>query len=101
MLCSYLHVARRLSDLYHKKPIRPNDRLIGWINFVLQEGPLEEFKTEFLRLHWFEYANLDVLFLCFIIIIVSAKALLFLSKMLRKLFKSAAGRKVEMKVKRS
>ncbi|KAI6175018.1 UDP-glucuronosyltransferase [Aphelenchoides bicaudatus] len=57
---SYLHTARRLSRLHRQKPNKPNETLLKWVDFALQNGPLNELKPHVLNLNWFQQANFDV-----------------------------------------
>lgn len=59
---SYKKNAIRIAKMMREKPFTPEERLVKWTNFAIDNGVLEEFHVEGSRLNGIIYYNLDVIF---------------------------------------
>ncbi|KAI6179760.1 Glucuronosyltransferase [Aphelenchoides besseyi] len=59
---SYAQKARRFAKLHHEKPNKPNQTLVNYVDFVLNNGPLRELQSELTNLNWFQTSHLDIFF---------------------------------------
>ncbi|KAL3108548.1 hypothetical protein niasHT_015470 [Heterodera trifolii] len=66
----YKSNALRLSKLHRQKPNPPEEQLIRWTDFVLENGPLKELIPESAELGLVEYFCLDIALICLAIAFV-------------------------------
>ncbi|XP_037612003.1 UDP-glucuronosyltransferase 2A2-like [Sebastes umbrosus] len=68
---SYRMNMQRLSSLHRDQPMKPLDRAIFWIEFVMRHKGAAHLRTESYRLPWYSYHSVDViLFLLTIALLV-------------------------------
>ncbi|XP_049742112.1 UDP-glucuronosyltransferase 2B31-like isoform X4 [Elephas maximus indicus] len=69
---SYKENAMRLSAIHHDQPIKPLDRAVFWIEFVMRHKGAKHLRPAALSLTWYQYHSLDVIgFLLACVAIVS------------------------------
>ncbi|KAI7811924.1 UDP-glucuronosyltransferase 2A1-like [Triplophysa rosa] len=64
---SYRQNMGRLSRLHHDQPMKPLDRAVFWIEFVMRNGGAPHLRTQSFRMSWIAYHSLDVIFTLLII----------------------------------
>ncbi|XP_049895559.1 UDP-glucuronosyltransferase 2A2-like, partial [Epinephelus moara] len=72
---SYTVNMQRLSRLHRDQPVKPLDRAIFWIEFVMRHKGAAHLRTESYRLPWYSYHSVDVML--FLITVVLLILLLF------------------------
>ncbi|XP_067292882.1 UDP-glucuronosyltransferase 2A3-like isoform X1 [Pseudorasbora parva] len=58
---SYRENMQRLSRLHHDQPMKPLDRAIFWIEFVMRNRGAPHLRTQSFRMSWIEYHSIDVI----------------------------------------
>ncbi|ELV11866.1 UDP-glucuronosyltransferase 2B31 [Tupaia chinensis] len=58
---SYKENAMKLSRIQHDQPIKPLDRAVFWIEFVMRHKGAKHLRPAALDLNWFQYHSLDVI----------------------------------------
>ncbi|XP_045041509.2 UDP-glucuronosyltransferase 2A1 isoform X5 [Desmodus rotundus] len=58
---SYKENAMRLSSIQHDQPIKPLDRAVFWIEFVMRHKGAKHLRPAAHNLTWFQYYSLDVI----------------------------------------
>ncbi|XP_051545128.1 UDP-glucuronosyltransferase 2C1-like [Myxocyprinus asiaticus] len=59
---TYRENMQRLSRLHHDQPMKPLDRAIFWIEFVIKNGGVSHLRTQSFRMSWIAYHSIDVIF---------------------------------------
>lgn len=57
----YLQTAHLRSKVFHDNPIKPLDKAIFWIEYILRQNGAPHLKSPALNLKWFQYLFLDVI----------------------------------------
>ncbi|KAK5645033.1 hypothetical protein RI129_006333 [Pyrocoelia pectoralis] len=65
---NYMENAKQRSKILHDQPMKPIDRAMYWIEYVLRHNGAPHLRTSALNLHWFQVLCLDVI--VFIVIVV-------------------------------
>ncbi|XP_042559879.1 UDP-glucuronosyltransferase 2A1-like [Clupea harengus] len=58
---SYTENMQRLSRIHHDQPMKPLDRAIFWIEFVMRHGGAPHLRTQSFRMSWMAYHSIDVI----------------------------------------
>ncbi|XP_004648776.1 UDP-glucuronosyltransferase 2A3-like, partial [Octodon degus] len=58
---SYKENAMRLSKIHHDQPVKPLDRAVFWIEFVMRHKGAKHLRVAAHDLSWFQYHSLDVI----------------------------------------
>ncbi|XP_047423232.1 UDP-glucuronosyltransferase 2B15-like [Sciurus carolinensis] len=58
---SYKENAMRLSRIHHDRPVKPLDRAVFWIEFVMRHKGAKHLRVAAHDLSWFQYYSLDVI----------------------------------------
>ncbi|XP_042559883.1 UDP-glucuronosyltransferase 2A1-like [Clupea harengus] len=58
---SYRENMQRLSRIHHDQPMKPLDRAIFWIEFVMRNGGAPHLRTQSFRMSWMAYHSIDVI----------------------------------------
>ncbi|XP_054445520.1 UDP-glucuronosyltransferase 2A2-like isoform X2 [Pteronotus mesoamericanus] len=58
---SYKENAMRLSRIHHDQPVKPLDRAVFWIEFVMRHRGAKHLRPAAHNLTWFQYHSLDVI----------------------------------------
>ncbi|CAK6433118.1 unnamed protein product [Pipistrellus nathusii] len=58
---SYKENAMRLSRIHHDQPMKPLDRAVFWIEFVMRHKGAKHLRPASYNLSWFQYHSLDVI----------------------------------------
>lgn len=59
--CRYKENAMRLSRIHHDQPMKPLDRAVFWIEFVMRHKGAKHLRPASHDLTWFQYHSLDVI----------------------------------------
>ncbi|XP_063052640.1 UDP-glucuronosyltransferase 2A1-like [Engraulis encrasicolus] len=77
---SYRENMQQLSRIHHDQPMKPLDRAIFWIEFVMRNGGAPHLRTQSFRMSWIVYHSVDViltlmaaLLLCLLIVFLIIK----------------------------
>ncbi|XP_032772789.1 UDP-glucuronosyltransferase 2B1 [Rattus rattus] len=77
----YKKNAMRLSRIHHDQPVKPLDRAVFWIEFVMRHKGAKHLRSTLHDLSWFQYHSLDVigfLLLCVVaVVFIITKCCLF------------------------
>ncbi|XP_005002736.1 UDP-glucuronosyltransferase 2A3 isoform X2 [Cavia porcellus] len=71
---SYKENAMRLSRIHHDQPVKPLDRAVFWIEFVMRHKGAKHLRVAAHDLSWFQYHSLDVI--GFLLVCVASAILL-------------------------
>ncbi|XP_056424698.1 UDP-glucuronosyltransferase 2B31-like isoform X3 [Hyla sarda] len=84
---SYKENALRISQIHHDQPVKPLDRAVFWIEFVMRHKGAKHLRPAAHNLTWYQYHCLDVigfLLVClFIILYITTKIFLFCCRICR------------------
>ncbi|XP_023363369.1 UDP-glucuronosyltransferase 2A3 [Otolemur garnettii] len=58
---SYKENAMKLSEIHHDQPVKPLDRAVFWIEFVMRHGGAQHLRAAVHDLSWAQYHSLDVI----------------------------------------
>ncbi|XP_061077807.1 UDP-glucuronosyltransferase 2B17-like [Conger conger] len=79
---SYRMNMQRLSRLHLDQPMKPLDRAMFWIEFVMRHKGAAHLRTEFYRMPWYAYHSVDVIMLLlaavFVILLTAVAIIRFL-----------------------
>ncbi|XP_052453704.1 UDP-glucuronosyltransferase 2A1-like isoform X1 [Carassius gibelio] len=67
---SYKENIQRLSKLHHDQPMKPLDRAVFWIEFVMRNRGAPHLRTQSFRMSWIEYHSVDVILTLLVIVIL-------------------------------
>ncbi|XP_067236177.1 UDP-glucuronosyltransferase 2C1-like isoform X1 [Chanodichthys erythropterus] len=68
---SYRENMQRLSRLHHDQPMKPLDRAVFWIEFVMRNRGAPHLRAQSFRMSWIEYHCIDVIFTLLMIFVLS------------------------------
>ncbi|DAA28612.1 TPA: UDP glucuronosyltransferase 2 family-like [Bos taurus] len=57
----YKENAMKLSRIHHDQPVKPLDRAVFWVEFVMHHKGAKHLRPAFHDLNWFQYHSLDVI----------------------------------------
>ncbi|KAG1933263.1 UDP glucuronosyltransferase 5 family, polypeptide G1 [Pimephales promelas] len=57
---SYRENMQRLSRLHHDQPMKPLDRAVFWIEFVMRNRGAPHLRTQSFRMSWIKYYSIDI-----------------------------------------
>ncbi|MEQ2195496.1 hypothetical protein XENOCAPTIV_013732, partial [Xenoophorus captivus] len=89
---SYRMNMQKLSGLHRDQQVRPLDRAIFWIEFVMRHKGAAHLRTESYRLPWYSYYSVDVILF---LIVISVLVLLVFFWLLWHCFKLCCKRKLK------
>ncbi|CAI5451662.1 unnamed protein product [Caenorhabditis angaria] len=75
---SYKQNAIRIAQMMRDKPFSPEERLVKWTEFAIENGVLEELHVEGSRLNTIVYFNLDVFAFIFLVIFIISKIIVYI-----------------------
>ncbi|XP_036889521.1 UDP-glucuronosyltransferase 2B31-like isoform X2 [Sturnira hondurensis] len=58
---SYKENAMKLSRIHHDQPVKPLDRAVFWVEFVMRHKGAKHLRPASYDLNWFQYHSLDVI----------------------------------------
>lgn len=64
----YKENAIKLSKIFHDQPIKPLDKAIYWIEYVIRHNGAHHLKTAGNKLNWFQFLSIDVILVLIITI---------------------------------
>ncbi|KTF94848.1 hypothetical protein cypCar_00029931, partial [Cyprinus carpio] len=67
---SYKENMQRLSKLHHDQPMKPLDRAVFWIEFVMRNRGAPHLRTQSFRMSWIEYHSIDVILTLLMIVVL-------------------------------
>uniref|UniRef100_A0A8C1SZN1 UDP-glucuronosyltransferase n=1 Tax=Cyprinus carpio TaxID=7962 RepID=A0A8C1SZN1_CYPCA len=67
---SYKENMQRLSKLHHDQPMKPLDRAVFWIEFVMRNRGAPHLQTQSFRMSWIEYHSIDVILTLLMIVVL-------------------------------
>ncbi|XP_051548635.1 UDP-glucuronosyltransferase 2A3-like [Myxocyprinus asiaticus] len=68
----YKENMQRLSRLHHDQPMKPLDRALFWIEFVMRNGGAPHLRTQSFRMSWIAYHSIDVILTLMVTVIIFA-----------------------------
>ncbi|TRY82310.1 hypothetical protein DNTS_009394 [Danionella cerebrum] len=77
---SYRENMKTLSKLHHDQPMKPLDRAMFWIEFVMRNKGAAHLRTQSFRMSWIEYHSVDVILTLLGIIVFSCIFIYFVIK---------------------
>ncbi|NP_001170969.2 UDP glucuronosyltransferase 5 family, polypeptide A4 precursor [Danio rerio] len=77
---SYRENMQRLSKLHHDQPMKPLDRAIFWIEFVMRNKGAPHLRTQSFRMSWIEYQSIDVILTLMVMVLVFALVTAYMTK---------------------
>ncbi|XP_014204618.1 2-hydroxyacylsphingosine 1-beta-galactosyltransferase [Copidosoma floridanum] len=92
----YKSNAVRLSKLFKDVPMKPINKAIFWIEYVIRNGPLV-LRSPALDLHWWQLAHLDMVGVALLVIIFSLVAAYYLTKLQLMIFSHKPSKKEKPK----
>ncbi|XP_023410876.2 UDP-glucuronosyltransferase 2B17-like isoform X4 [Loxodonta africana] len=93
---SYKENAMRLSAIHHDQPVKPLDRAVFWIEFVMRHKGAKHLRPAALSLTWYQYHSLDVIgFLLACVVIVTFLVIKCCLFGYQKFFKTGKKKKTE------
>uniref|UniRef100_A0A2S2PCQ0 UDP-glucuronosyltransferase 2C1 n=1 Tax=Schizaphis graminum TaxID=13262 RepID=A0A2S2PCQ0_SCHGA len=63
---SYKENAIKLSKIFHDQPMKPLDKAVYWIEYVIRHDGAHHLKTAGNKLNWFQFMSIDVVFVLII-----------------------------------
>ncbi|KAG5276727.1 hypothetical protein AALO_G00109050 [Alosa alosa] len=85
---SYKENMQRLSRIHHDQPMKPLDRAVFWIEFVMRNGGAPHLRTQSFRMSWIAYYSIDVILtLLMALLLILLIMFLAIKKCLSVLFK--------------
>jgi len=64
----YKENAIKLSKIFHDQPIKPLDKAVYWIEYVIRHNGAHHLKTAGNKLNWFQFLSIDVILVLIITI---------------------------------
>ncbi|TRZ00252.1 hypothetical protein DNTS_028277 [Danionella cerebrum] len=89
---SYRENMKTLSKLHHDQPMKPLDRAMFWIEFVMRNKGAAHLRTQSFRMSWIEYHSVDVILTLISTLVIFT---FFISYVIRCLFRAVFKRKVK------
>lgn len=71
--------------MFHDQPIKPLDKAVYWIEYVIRHNGAHHLKTAGNKLNWIQFLLLDVLFVLIIVLLAFLTLLLYTIKKIFKL----------------
>lgn len=65
---SYAQNAKRRSQIMHDQPIKPLDKAIYWVEYVMRHRGAVHFRSAALDITWYQLYMIDIL--CFVVICI-------------------------------
>uniref|UniRef100_A0A671R1L1 Erythromycin biosynthesis protein CIII-like C-terminal domain-containing protein n=1 Tax=Sinocyclocheilus anshuiensis TaxID=1608454 RepID=A0A671R1L1_9TELE len=78
---SYKENMQRLSKLHHDQPMKPLDRAVFWIEFVMRNRGAPHLQTQAYRMSWIEYHSIDVILSLLAIVLLVPVSITFIIKL--------------------
>lgn len=60
-ILSYKENAMKLSRIHHDQPMKPLDRAVFWIEFIMRHKGAKHLRPAIHNLTWYQYNSLDVI----------------------------------------
>ncbi|XP_056308168.1 UDP-glucuronosyltransferase 2A3-like [Danio aesculapii] len=76
----YRENMQRLSKLHHDQPMKPLDRAIFWIEFVIRNKGAPHLRGQSFRMSWIEYQSIDVILTLMVMVFVFALVTAYTTK---------------------
>ncbi|XP_052399442.1 UDP-glucuronosyltransferase 2A3-like isoform X1 [Carassius gibelio] len=77
----YKENIQRLSKLHHDQPMKPLDRAVFWIEFVMRNRGAPHLRTQAYRMSWIEYHSIDVILSLLAIVLLVPLIITFIIKL--------------------
>ncbi|XP_051978854.1 UDP-glucuronosyltransferase 2A3-like [Xyrauchen texanus] len=68
----YKENIQRLSKLHHDQPMKPLDRAVFWIEFVMRNGGAPHLRTQSFKMSWIAYHSIDVILTLMVTVLIFA-----------------------------
>ncbi|XP_030648990.1 UDP-glucuronosyltransferase 2A2 isoform X1 [Chanos chanos] len=81
---SYRENMQRLSRLHRDQPMKPLDRAIFWIEYVMRNGGAPHLRTQSFRMSWMAYHSVDVILTLLAVVLIISLITFHLIKFLCK-----------------
>uniref|UniRef100_A0A8C2C5Z2 UDP-glucuronosyltransferase n=1 Tax=Cyprinus carpio TaxID=7962 RepID=A0A8C2C5Z2_CYPCA len=78
---SYKENMQKLSKLHHDQPMKPLDRAVFWIEFVMRNRGAPHLRTQAYRMSWIEYHSIDVILSLLAIVLLVPVSITFIIKL--------------------
>lgn len=80
----------KLSKLFHDQPMKPLDKAVYWIEYIIRHNGAHHLKTAGNKLNWIQFMSIDVIFVILIFLLIFPIIPFFI---VNKMFKSCIKRK--------
>lgn len=71
MHCRYGENAKKRSELYHDRPMKPMDALIYWTEYVIKHKGAPHLRVAGVDLYWYQYMLIDVIAFLLAVVILA------------------------------
>lgn len=78
--------AKELSKRFKDRPKTPKEEIIYWTDYVIKHKGAHHLKPMGIRLPWYQYFLIDVIFTIFSIMFIGLGIILFIIKVVKNLF---------------
>lgn len=97
-LIRYKNNAMKLSKMFHDQPMKPLDKAVYWIEYIIRHNGAHHLKTAGNKLNWIQFMSIDVILVILIfLLIIPIIPFYFVNKM----YKSCIKRKLSKKSNRN
>lgn len=72
--------------MFHDRPMKPLDKAVYWIEYVIRHNGAHHLKTAANKLNWIQFLSIDVILLTLIVLLIFFNILIYIVSKVYKLY---------------
>lgn len=72
--------------MFHDRPMKPLDKAVYWIEYVIRHNGAHHLKTAANKLNWIQFLSIDIILLTLIVLLIFFNILIYIVSKVYKLY---------------